>query len=107
MRKFDTQKLTKWPAFWTVTVRFIYAKALPQGTFYLVQAIVQVYNVSYIIMGNPLTIAPLIALIAGKTPISKEIAQTTPDAKCAKAEGHQPGDPECKHFTEPLANVVV
>ena len=35
-------------------------------------------------MDNPLTNAPLIALSAGKTPISKEIAQTTPDAKCAR-----------------------
>ena len=86
--------------------RFIYAKALPQGTdFYLGQAICRskMFHNHY---AQPSNKSTPYCTQCWEDSQNKRDCPNNPRCKVCKAEGHKQGDPECKHFTEPLANVV-
>ena len=86
--------------------RFIYAKALPQGTFLPRSSNCAGLKCFIYHYGQPSNKRTPYCTQCWEDSHIKRDCPNNPRCKVCKAEGHKPGDPECKHFTEPLANVI-
>ena len=86
--------------------RFTYAKALPQGTFLPRSSNCAGLKCFIYYYGQPSNKRTPYCTQCWEDSHIKRDCPNNPRCKVCKAEGHKPGDPECKHFTEPLANVV-
>lgn len=86
--------------------RFIYVKALSEGTFLPRTSTCAGLKCFIYHRGQPSNKRTPYCTQCWEDSHFKKHCPNSPRCKVCKEEGHTPGDPACKHYTEPATNVV-